>query len=592
MTRRTFSPALRIARWIPRGFLLGTAVVGGTLSLSDVVLAKDGLASLFGKSQPASDSKPVDAVPEIRRLMADARAAAKQRDYSTAIRHAERAQKLAESSASTIRTAPDCSPAQIATVLQQYRQARAGREVRLSLDPTPKVSPPVKPAPKAIAPIARPPVAAPADRTAVVESKSGLAAAPVEKMIGQRGRPVTTAPSKPPAVAETAPPATPKNVTEFRPTPVASRTSPAVVEIRKRPDEPLASRSSFFDESLIRTTTSRPSASPQSPDVRKAARVPDEPDTAVAAEVAAMDSGSLIASQATASATSGIDPALTERLLKPLSGMRVRFQEPSITPSEAAEVVVAAPAADVIALAAEPVFTDGTGEDRPASESELQTPFVLAETGVELESTPDNGTAIETIETLGPIYDVRTAEGVAEAAPTVAQVSDAQPVQGPASPRTFHSSSGVRYLEWSPVVEPKSLPVISANSAEKSPQPIDADVGELFNRAAVEIDESAGIEQAGFRGRDEWSSAGGGEAATRRPVEDEATGPFVVFREPAPGTSTAWEVAPLPPAEMAAATTGRPVSKSGMTRETVWWFSAAGILLAVLGLSTWLPRRQ
>lgn len=592
MTRHTSCPARCIARWIPRGFLLGTVVVGGTLSLSDAALAKGGLPSLFGKSQPATDSKTADAVPEIRKLLADARAAATRRDYSVAIRQAERAQKLAEGSADAIRTAPDCSPAQIATVLQQYRQARAGRDVRLSLDTSPSVSLPVRPAPKTDAPIAHPPVAAPPERTAAAETKPGLTPAPVEKLLARGGRPLSTTPTTPPAIAEAAPRSTPKNITEFRPTPVASRTSGAVVEIRKRPDEPQTSRSSFIDESLIRTATSRQSAPPQLSETGKTELIPDRPNTAVAAEVAAMDSRSLVASQAAASTTSGIDPALTERLLKPLSGMRVRFQEPSFTPTAPAEDDVAAPAEDVLGLATDPVFTDGTGEDQPATEAEMQTPFVMAETEVETESTPEAGTSFETIETLAPIYDVQTAEAVAEAAPTVEQVSDEQPVQGTESPRTFRSSSGVRYLEWSPVVDAQSLPVISANVAEESPRPIDSDAGASFNEVHVEIDETAGVEQAGFRGRDEWSSAGRGEAATRRPVEDEATGPFVVFREPAPGASTAWEIAPLPPAEFAAVTTSQPGSKSGMTRETVRWFSAAGVLLAVLGLSTWLPRRQ
>lgn len=592
MTRHTSSPARRIARWIPRGLLLGTVVVGGTLSLSDAALAKGGLPSLFGKSQPANDSKTADVVPEIRKLLADARAAATQRDYSMAIRQAERAQKLSEGSAAAIRTAPDCSPAQIATVLQQYRQARAGRDVRLSLDTSPKVSQPVRPAPKVSDPIARPPVAVPPDRSAAAETKSGLTAAPVEKMFARGSRPVTTAPMQPPAIAEAAPRTTPKNITEFRPTPVASRTSAAAVEIRKRPDEPQGSRSSFFDESLIRTATSRQSVPPQLSETGKTALIPDRPNTAVAAEVAAMDSRSLVASQAAASTTSGIDPALTERLLRPLSGMRVRFQEPSFTPTAPAEDVVSAPAEDVLALATDPDSTDGTGEDQPASEAEMQTPFAMAETEVETESTPEAGTSFAAIETLAPIHEVQTAEAIAEIAPTVEQVSDEQPVQDTESPRTFRSSSGVRYLEWSPVVEAQSLPVISANVAEELPRPIDAAAGASFNEAIVEIDETAGVEQAGFRGRDEWSSAGRGEAATRRPVEDEATGPFVVFREPAAGASTAWEIAPLPPAEIAAATTSQSDSRSGMTRETVWWFSAAGVLLAVLGLSTWLPRRR
>jgi hypothetical protein len=231
-------------------------------------------------------------------------------------------------------------------------------------------------------------------------------------------------------------------------------------------------------------------------------------------------------------------------------------------------------------------------DEEPASEAENQTPIVLAETDVGAESTPETSTPVEEIETLVPIYQVTTAEAVAEPAATVEQVSDEQPAQDSELPRTFSSSSGVRYLEWSPVVDPQSLPVISANVTEESPQPIDADVGASFNETAVENDDAAGVEQAGFRGGDEWSSAGRGEAATRRPVEDEATGPFVVFREPAPGASSAWEIAPLPPVEIADVSTGHPGSKSGMTRETVWWFSAAGVLLAVLGLSTWLPRRQ
>lgn len=583
MTRHASVFSQRIVRWIPRSFLLGTVVVGGTLSLSEAALAKGGLSSLFGKAQPATDAQPVDSVLEIRKLLAEARFAATQRDYTTAIRQAERAQKLAEGSAATIRSAPDCSPAQIATVLQQYRQARAGKDVRLSLNPASNVAQPVKPAPKANLPTARP----------AGETKSQKTGAPVEKLLGERSRPVTAATTTPPAIAQAVPRPTPKNITEFRPTPIASQTRPSAIEIRKRPDEPQASRSSFFDESLTRTSAARQSAPPQPPDLHKAAGVPDQPTTEVAAEVKAMDSGSLMASQAAASTTSGIDPALTERLLKPLSGMRVRIQEPALTPFAPAEdEEVAAPEDEVIALAAEPVDTEGTGEELAASEPEIQAPLVIADAEVESPPPMEATSEVESMETLAPIYEVQTAEAVAEAEPIFEQVSDQQPAQEAQSTETFRSSSGVRYLEWSPVVEPPSQSVISAEVTVDEPRQIDVEAGAPFDELAFESEETAGVEQAGFRGRDEWSSTGRGEAAPRRPVEDEATGPFVVFREPATGAASAWEVAPPPPAEIAVAATGGTNRQSGLTRETVWWFSAAGILLAILGLSTWLPRRQ
>lgn len=590
MTRHTSAFSRRIVRWIPRSFLLGTVVVGGTLSLSEVALAKGGLSSLFGKAQPATDAQPVDSVLEIRKLLAEARFAATQRDYSTAIRQAERAQKLAEGSAATIRSAPDCSPAQIATVLQQYRQARAGKDVRLSLNPASNAVQPVKPASKANLSTVRPPTTSSA--RPAVETKSGKTGAPVEKLLGERSRPAAAATTTPPAIAQAVPRPTPKNITEFRPTPIASRTRPSAVEIRKRPDEPQASRSSFFDESLIRTSAARQSTPPQPPDLHKAAGVPDQPTTEVAAEVEAMDSGSLMASQAAASTTSGIDPALTERLLKPLSGMRVRIQEPAFTPSAPAEDEVAAPADDVVALAAESIDMVGTGEELAAAEPEIQAPLVAAEVEVESPPPTEATNEVESIETLAPIYEVQTAEAVAEAEPTFEQVSDQQPAEDAQSTETFQSSSGVRYLEWSPVVEPQSQPVISAEVTVEEPRQIDAEAGAPFGELAFESEETAGVEQAGFRGRDEWSSTGRGEAASRRPVEDEATGPFVVFREPATGAATAWEVAPPPPAEIAVAATSGTNRQPGLTRETVWWFSAAGILLAILGLSAWLPRRQ
>lgn len=589
MTRHASAFSRRIVRWIPRSFLLGTVVVGGTLSLSETALAKGGLSSLFGKAQPATDTQPADSVLEIRKLLAEARFAAAQRDYSTAIRQAERAQKLAEGSAATIRSAPDCSPGQIATVLQQYRQARAGKDVRLSLNPASHAAQPVKPASKTNLPTARPPAAS---ARPAVETKSGKMGAPVEKLLGERSRPVTAANSTPPAIAQAVPRATPKNITEFRPTPIASQTRPSTIEIRKRPDEPLASRSSFFDESLIRTSAARQSTPPQPPDLHKAAGVPDQPTTEVAAEVKAMDSGSLMASQAAASTTSGIDPALTERLLKPLSGMRVRIQEPTFAPSAPAEDEVAAPADDIIALDAESVDTEGTGEELAAAEPEIRAPLVAAEVEVESPPPTEATNEVESIETLAPIYEVQTAEAVAEAEPTFEQVSDQRPARDAQSTETFGSSSGVRYLEWSPVVEPPSQPVISAEVTVEEPRQIDVEAGAPFDEMAFESEETAGVEQAGFRGRGEWSSTGRGEAAPRRPVEDEATGPFVVFREPATGAATAWEVAPPPPAEIAVAATGGTSRQPGLTRETVWWFSAAGILLAILGLSTWLPRRQ
>lgn len=607
MSRSPLPPAFHITRWLPRGLVLGTAVIGGALSWQQDVLAQSGLPSLFRKSQPASGAKSADAVPEIRKLLADARVAASQKDYSTAIRMAERAEKLAATSPATVGTAPDCAPAQIATVLQQYRQARAGRDVRMSLDSSPKVSLPSKSDSKAIHPVVRPPAAA-AERTASADSRPGGAVAPVEKMLAQRSR--TELPSAKPlavltseSVARATARPEQKGATDFRPT-SAARTNASTVEIRNRPEEPLAARSSFFSESLIRTTAPLKSAAAEPIDSARVARIPDEPlppQDSVDAEIAAMDAGTLVASQAAASANPAIDTALRERLLKPLSGMRVRIQEPSLTASATVDTGIAAVADDDIAVLptesvaavesapeTEPVIAERLDGDVPVAEPDMQTPFATTE----LPSPEETAVASSGSQTLAPIYDVQTAQAVAEPEPAVEQVSDERPAQESSSPRTFHSSAVVRHLEWSPVAKPSAAPVAAPETAAIPPEPVERDMTLQFEETAAESEEPAGVEQAGFRGRDDWSPIDRGVTARRRSVEDDAAGPFVVFREPATEVPPAWEVAPPPPADSAAAVVGGLERKTGMPRDALRWFSAAGVLLGLLALSSLFPRRK
>lgn len=617
MTRPWETQSHRIARWIPRGFLLGTVLAGGTLLPAEESLAAGGFPSLFRKPASASDASTSDAVAEIRKLMADAGAAARQKDYAAAVRLAERAQKLALTNPSVVGSALDCAPSQITTTLQQYRLARAGNDVRLSLDSTPKPGAAGHMKTRAAVPPLRPGAPAAAERPSVSEIRSGSTAAPIGKMLARpdrtsaaqptpatASRPQPVVKARPAAKPEVATPAAgrtePKLVTGLRPATTGAPASAAVLEIRREFEAPLTSWNPTITGPVVRDDQTAGAPARQRGSEVLAGLAPEEPRTKSTTTQTEQNSPAGPPDERIVSTrVSGIDPTLTERLLKPLSGLQVQLQDGSeFDPTETvANFEASASEVEAPVEEGDSVVDFETVEPEAVAVASPTAEFVVDEPIGETPSADnpptfaaDVGAASKVLATLPPVYEVRTAEAVRGTVEFVEQISDEQPAPPADSVEVVPPSAVVRHLEWSPVVE-SAARTADSNEAVQAPTVSFADAVDLESNAP-DIEEPSSVEQAGFRGRDESSAGDRRGAARRQSIEDEDAGPFVVFREPGTSARPAWEVAPAPPVDSSAVVVNSAGPKAGMPRDALWWFSTAGILLGGLGLGSLLPRRQ
>lgn len=253
----------RTHRWIARSLIAGLVVSGSIAGQASPAMAQKGLSSLFRKvdKNATPSANAADPVLEIRKHLADARVAAKQRDYSTAIRLTEKAQTLAKATPPALNVAADCSPAQIATTLQQYREARAGREIGAATQKSAgiraaeTIKDPAKVPHKSPSIVSRTPRADAAKRG---ESplRVNPAAIKVDPALEQaRAVPTQSLKSAIPPTAETirqspsstADLATRKLMSE-------SRVSARNIEIRKSPADSVRPSSGFFSEALVSPT--------------------------------------------------------------------------------------------------------------------------------------------------------------------------------------------------------------------------------------------------------------------------------------------------------------------------------------------------